>query len=349
MSVVSNRLLDRELLRASAISGRVALPSEMVCCEANRIEVLPDETGVCSITKQRVLLSELGECTVSRRVMLKSLLKSSDFSGKVVDRELLQRSEKPPHREGFAAEFGRCVISGRRLLKDELGESAVSSRIVDLDLLVRSEASQSLALPEEMASCARTHKRVLPIELVECSITQQRVVRAQMEQSDLSGRWALREHALRLPDSRIALTVETVGCVWLGAPIARSEAGRCGLTGQIVSMKFLNGDGQLAPLADLLDGVARGVGNNRTLFPSLRQLDPDLAGLTNFLQVCSPGGNQAVLCEVHSKGWFKTKVRYYGLLIRVTGTDIEAVGCGVRGYRDAGNNFVIDQEDLVFG
>jgi len=348
-SECSGRVANRELLRPSAISGRLAFPSEMVTCEVNRIEVLPDETGVCSRTGTRVVLKELGECRESHEAMLKSLLGASDFSGMMVERGLLIQSEKTPHRSGLLDETGRCESTKLRLLKDELGESAVSKRVFDLDLLVESEVSKLRALPEEMETCAVTHKRVLPTELEACRITSRRALRSEMECSYTSGRWALREHTLRLRHFKWALTDETVKCAWLDGPVLKSDADRCDLTGLIVSKEFLNSDGQLAPLAELLDGNTRRVSTDPSLIPLLQELDADLAGLTDCSTVKSPGGMLAVCGEVRVRGWLRIKMHYYGLLIRRTGNRIQAVGRGVRGHRDTDGEFVIDQEDLVFG
>jgi len=348
-SSVSGLLALAELLVGCPITKKLALPSELHVCEITGTRAIPDTMGTCSVTGTRAILSQLGECEKLHKVMLKSLLGVSHFSGMVVEQGLLVQSEKSPHRSGLIEETGRCESTKRRLLRDELGVSSVSKKVVALDLLVQSEASQDLALPEEMETCERSRKRVLPIELGTCCITRLRVLRTELERSDLSDRWALREHTIRLRNSRTAIADETVRCAWLNIPIAESESGRCGLTRQIVSTTFLNGDGQLAPLAELLDGIAGGASTDPILIPSLRHLDRDLAGLSNFLQVRSPGGNRAILCEVHSRSWFRTKVRYYGLLIRATGAGIEAVGCGVGGYRDADGEFVIDQEDLLFG
>ena len=240
-------------------------------------------------------------------------------------------------------------MTGRRLLKDELGESAVSKRVVGLDRLVRSEASRDFALPEEMEACPRTGKRVLPAELETCCITHARVLRTELERSDLSGHRALRDHGVRLSDSRWALADETVKCVWLDEQIPKSEAGRCALTGQTFSKKLLNDLGQLASLADLLDGISGHRHPDPNLASRLRQVDPDLAGLTAVDMIRSPGRVRAICGEVHTKGWFRTKVRYVGLLIRSTPKAISVIGHGVMGYRDERGEFVIEEKDLVFG
>ncbi len=258
------------------------------------------------------------------------------------------QSEKPPHRSGLRKETGRCAKTGRLLLKDELGRSAVSGKIVDSDLLVNSEVSVHRAMPEEMERCQVTGKRVLPDELEACAITSRRAIRNEMVMSDSSRRWATRENAVQLPNRNWALTDEITKCVWSNGPVLKSDAGRCSLTGVIVSESHLNADGQLTVLAELLDSSFRARVDSSLIEP-LQRLDSDFAGLQAITVFHSPGGVQAICCEVVTRNWFRKKVQYYGLLIRVSAGLIEVVGCGVRGYRDENSEFVIEEDGLVFG
>ena len=360
---VSGKRVDRDLLRPSTVSGKLAvgsllvecgvtrkfaLPSELETCAVTGIKAISRQFGSCASTGTRVLLSELSRCGKSHESILKSLLGRSDFSGISAAKISLIQSEKAPHRSGLLEETGRCVESKRVLLKDELGRSDVSGKVVDLSLLVNSEVSTSRALRNEMEVCQLTGKRVLPGELERCSITSRRVLRGEMVRSTFSGRWAIGEHAVRMPNRNWALTDETTKCVWLNETILRSDAGRCNLTGVIVSKSYLNGDGQLIPLVKLLDSPFT-VRVDSSLMRSLRGLDPDLAGLQDATVSHSPGVVQAICCEVVQRSWLRKKVEYYGLLIRVSPGHIEVVGYGVRGYRDEDSQFIIEDRELEFG
>ena len=169
-----------------------------------------------------------------------------------------------------------------------------------------------------------------------------------MARSDVSGRYGIRAESFRSPVSgRVGLSDEGLRCTWLGETVLRKEAARCALTGRTVAKKYLNGDGQLAPLADLLDGRTAAARSGRELLPLLRPLDEDLAGLTAAEAVRSPSGLYAVCGEVRTRGWFGEKVRYVGLLLR-TGDCPAVVGRGVRGYRGSDTEFVI-KDELEFG
>ena len=347
-SMVSGKLALRSLMVQCGVTGKRVLPSELETCAVTGIRAISTKFGSCASTGTRVLLSELGRCGKSHESILKSLLGTSDYNGIPVAKIFLIQSEKPPHRSGLLEETGRCRESGRLLLKDELGRSDVSKKVVDLGLLVTSNASTSRALRNEMEVCQLTGKRVLPDELETCSISSRRVLRSEMVRSTSSGRWAIREHAVRMPNRNWALTDEITKCVWLNETILKSDAGRCALTGVIVSKSYLNGDAQLIPLVQLLDSPFT-VRVDSSLMRSLQGLDPDLAGLQDATVSLSPGGVQAVCCEVVKQSWLRKKVEYYGLLIRVAPGRIEVVGHGVRGYRKQNSEFIIKNRELEFG
>lgn len=71
--------------------------------------------------------------------------------------------------------FGRCGVTGAQVLKH---------------FLVKSELSDRLALPEFMATCAATGKRVLVDELEESTITHQMVLKSMLRTSELSAKRA---------------------------------------------------------------------------------------------------------------------------------------------------------------
>ena len=118
-----------------------------------------------------------------------------------------------------------------------------------------------------------------------------------MVKSASSSRWALRKYAVKLPNGDWALTDEIAKCVWLDETILKSEAGRCSLTGVIVSKTYLNSDGQLIALAELLDGKSGTARSDPSLIRTLQKLDSDLAGLHVVTVVQSPGKAQAACCE----------------------------------------------------
>lgn len=119
------------------------------------------------------------------------------------------------------------------------------------------------------------------------------------------------------------------------------------LTGRAVAKVHLNADGQLAPLADLLDGRSKEESDGREFIPMLRQLDGDFADLKAVTFIRSPGGVIAVCGEIRSRGWLGEKVKYIGALLRA-GDVPKLLNNGVRGYRGRNSEFVVE-DVLEFG
>jgi hypothetical protein len=109
----------------------------------------------------------------------------------------------------------------------------------------------------------------------------------------------------------------------------------------VVAKDYLNANGQLKPLADLLDGrlhavpgyTPLGLGGDR-LLPFLQSLDPDLAGSTGGWAVCSPDGRAvAAVLQFDVRGWFSRTTEFVGIVARMHGRP-RIIGDGVRGRRD---------------
>ena len=105
-----------------------------------------------------------------------------------------------------------CAKSGGRLLPSEIDYSSVSNLRVDQRLLQKSEFSKSLALPEELRTCAVSDRKGVLADGVMCAQTGQwiakeyaricsvtkRFVRADFcVESQISKRWMYQSHAIQ--------------------------------------------------------------------------------------------------------------------------------------------------------
>lgn len=340
-------ILDTETAR-SDLSGRRVRASLLVRSELPpRRAGVPGETVRCEVTGRLLLRDEAGVSVVSGRRAGRDLLAGSDASGQLalVD-ELVYCPESGARL--LPAEVARCSETGVLVDRRRLATHDLTGRAVLTRLTGECAHTGKRVLLKELESCAITGLRVLPSELATCAITGTRGLRARMARSDVSGQYAIPDETFRSPVSgRVALSDEGVRCTWLGESVLRKEAARCTLTGRTMAKNLLNEDGQLALLADLLDGRSAVARNGLDLIPVLRPLDKDLAGVTSAQIVRSPCGLLAVCGEVRTRGWFGEKVRYVGLLLRV-GDRPAVIGSGVRGYRGSDAEFVIEDE-LEFG
>ncbi len=340
-------ILDTEAAK-SDLSGRQVRASLLVRSELPPHRFgLPEETLRCEVTGRFLLRDEAGVSVVSGRHAGRDLLAASDASGELA----------------LTDELVLCPETGARLLPSEVARCSESGALVDRRSLATSDLTGRRILTRLSGKCAHTGKRVLlseletcgltglpvlPSEMETCAITGTRGLRERMACSDVSGRYGIPAEAFQSSVSgRVGLLDEGLRCTWLGENVLRKEAGRCTLTGRTVAKKQLNTAGQLVPLADLLDGRAEGSRNDRKLIPVLQSLDKDLKGVTSAEVVRSPGGLYAVCGEIRTRGWFGEKVRYVGLLLRI-GDRPAVIGHGVQGYREAGADFIIEDE-LEFG
>lgn len=339
-SAVSGRLVDRRLLNPSALPpGRLGLA---------------DEFTVCTATGRRLLVDEAVFSAASGRAVGKDRVVKSAASGRLA----------------LPEETVRCEETGARLLPDEVGRCADSGRLVDKRCLVTVGTPARAVLTRLTGVCGRTGARVPFSDLETCSVSRQLVVRSQLEscavtgtrclrallgRSSVSGRYALPAHFHHSPISGLMfLPDEGVRCRWSGIHVLPDEVARCDFTGLTVCKQYLNADGQLKPLADLLDArltqvdgwFRLGVDGDLVL-PALRSLDSDLAGATGGWAVWSPNGRAAAaVVTVEVAGWFRRTTEYIGLVIRA-GRPARIIGLGVRGRRDARAEFV-SRQTLAF-
>jgi hypothetical protein len=170
-SDVSGRLVDTEVARRSAVSGRIALPVEILACEETGAAVLPDETEVCELTGKRVDRRLLGNSEIhpERRGLSR----------------LLQVCPETGHR-AFADEMdvcdatGLCVdpavtdvcmITGAKVLRRLLIPCEATDRLIRRDKAISSEQSGRKGHPDTIRTCLWTGIRLLSDEVRQCPVT----------------------------------------------------------------------------------------------------------------------------------------------------------------------------------
>ncbi|MCA3007545.1 MAG: hypothetical protein INH34_04135 [Phycisphaerales bacterium] len=233
-SAVSGQLVDRDLLAVSAVSGRAALPAEMVRCEATGALVLPDEAA------------------------------RSDHSGRLVDaRRLLQSAVSG--RRALAEETARCEATGALVLPDETGVCAATGQRIDARLLARSDVSGAAVAasllrrcPEtgargteaELQRCSQTNLLVAPSALTTCTATGERVLARLCAPCAATGRMVRRDRLVRSDSGRLGHPDAVAACLWTRSTLLRDELWECPLTRQQVSRTFA-GPWAAAPLVAL--------------------------------------------------------------------------------------------------
>ncbi len=361
-SQVSCRLFRVDEKIISAVSGTVGHRSEFILCQESGQPILPSESGRSDVSGRVVrkdLLhqsakppgrlgtgDEFVQCASTGQWLLRDEVTRSVVSGKWLDRDLL----RPSARSGQLAlpeELVTCEESGAALLPAETGRCTLTGKLVDSRLLAKSQVSGAQALAKFFVRCAKTQKLVLPAELVECDLTKMKVLPSELEFCAVSGRRVLRDRLLKsdfsdrfvLPEKsvrsavskKICIPDETVECTWLEGPIAKAESGVCKLTGCTVAKRFLNLQGELIPLRELLDGNHEGADDPELIAWLKNQANGSLKGLKRVW--CSPsphGGVQAVCGEARTL--LGLRIRFIGMLLRVRGQRDILGRCSV-GYR----------------
>jgi superfamily II DNA or RNA helicase len=373
-SGVSNRLFRADEREKSAVSGIAGHRTEFVRCQQTGQPILPAEVGKSDFSGKLVrrdvlqqsakapgrwgLPDEFAVCAATGRQLLRDEVAQSAVSGHWFDRDLL----RPSACSGSLAhpdEMVACEETGAVLLPSETARCTITGKRVDRRLLAQSQATEAIALPKFFVQCAKTKKWALPTELVECDLTRLKVLPGELEFCAATGRRVLRERLLKsavseryvLPEKAVrslltgavGLPDEMISCAWLEGPILKVESGVCRLTGCTVARRFLNSNGELIALRQLLDGSADNPAEDFALAAWLAQGYPDsFRGLKRVWCLLSPHGGIVAACgEIPALlAFLGRKPRYAGFLVRLR-EPRAILGRHVMGHRTA-NGWIPD-------
>ena len=244
----------RHLLAASAISGRLALPSRTVTCAKSGKLVLEDEAAASSVTGLRIAQSLLTSSAVSARLAEPEHCTICTFTGGALLPDEVAVSE----------------ISGKAYRSDQQARSALSGKLGHRSELVACVETGRLMAPAEGERCAATGKLVDPALLESCMVSSLKALPTELERSAVSRRKALRKHFVtssvsgaRLFDAEAVFSTagaacmpdEARQCVWSGANLHPDDLVVCGLTGLRLDKRFITRRPpvRLQALAELLD------------------------------------------------------------------------------------------------
>jgi superfamily II DNA or RNA helicase len=347
----TGRWLQPEFTAVSAFSGRVAHRKVLMQSElpSGRLGG-PDEFAICTATGRKLLIDEVAR---------------SDASGRVVGRDRLVKSARS-ERFALPEEMVVCAESHVRLLPDEVLRCTETGQWVDRRLAVpvgrpphpvlarltgKCSTTRGRVLLRDLEKCALTGVLAVRSEFETCAITQKRCLRSRMVRSDLSGRYAIPTECCRSPVSGSwLLSDEGVRCQWSGARVLPKEAGRCDFTRLRVAHSYLNRDGQLAPLAHLLDGHFHQLSvpvyvEQQSVGPLLRilhSLDSEFHGATDAWAVMAPNNRvRAVVVAVEVRGWFSRRTDLIGLVLK-EGDKPRILGNAVQGRADRNGEFLVE-------
>lgn len=247
----------RHLLAASAVSGRLAIPSRTVTCAKSGKLLLEDEVAVSDVTGLKIE---------------RSLLTTSAVSGRVAEPE---NCTICAFTEGalLPGEVAFSEISGKPYRADQQARSSVSGKIGHRSELVVCAETRRLLAPDEGERCAATGKLVVPGLLESCSVSNLKVLPSELERSALSGHKGLRKYlvsssisgtrmfeAEAIFSSAGAACTPDEGrpCAWSGITCHPDDLVNCLLTGIRIHQRFVtrNPPARLQPLVELLDCTA---------------------------------------------------------------------------------------------
>lgn len=251
---ISGSTALQHVLVASAISGRLALPSRTVICAKSGKRVLEDEAAVSTVTGLKIE---------------RSLLISSAVSGSLAEPE---NCTTCAFTSGslLPEEVAVSEISQKPYRNDQQARSAVSGKTAHLSELVTCAETNQLLAPAEGERCAMSNKLVVPGLLERCSVSGMKVLPSQLERCNVSGRKALRKHLVtssvsgsRLLDSEAihsaagaaCMPNETRLCAWSGETFHPGDLALCSLTGLRVHQRFMTAQSpaRLQALVELLE------------------------------------------------------------------------------------------------
>jgi hypothetical protein len=234
---ISGGKVLRHLLRASAFSGR---------------EALPQFTAKCAFSGKLALQDELETSDVTGRQVASALLKTSAASGKRAEPDQFEQYSFT-QTDCLKSELSRSEISGRSYRTDQQSRSELSGKTGHKDEFISCfetrqpitgteaetcEVTQKKVRPGILATCDVTGKRVLPSALAICSVTKKRALESLLVSSSVSETSLLPEVAVASVSGRFCAPAEVQECSWSGRRVHPDDLRTCGLTGLSIHAEF---------------------------------------------------------------------------------------------------------------
>ncbi len=287
---------------------------------SNRL-LLPEHSFTCSVTGVVVCPDEVEKCSLSGAMAVPKEIGVCELSGMKVLKKLLFR----------------CVDTGKNVIRSEIGYSDYKSRPVLKKLLKKSQRSPGrLGTNNEFGKCQKTGKVLLLDELTTCELTNLHVDSNLIVTCGETG--------------KKVLVSETTVCVWQNLPVINRYVGTCELIRLPVANRFLDQNGMLRPLAQILDNKnVHGAFNGDSFLTIIKRVDDKFfTGAFNIKAIRSPGkDDRFVIClSKEKKGWFSNKVIYIGFLLDIKLKET-IIGSLVVGIRNDANEWEL-QDRFIF-
>jgi hypothetical protein len=284
-SGVTGKVVDKALLKTSAISSVRAEPEHFARCEFTKAEVLRDELAVSDISgkkyrqdqrRRSVVSGKAGHkdefivCSQTGHSLAPAEAEKCEVTGSPVRPGILEKCAVSG-KKVLASQLGQCEVTGKRVLKSELEKCQATGKTVLRSELVSCEASGKRVLPSELQRCDISGKRVLPSELERCAVTNKRALKTLFVTSSVGGARVLEDVAIRSATGKFCTPVEAKQCAWSGRTSHPDDLRTCELTGLPILFQFAgsakNGHA-LQSLVELLDGMKRNA-DKHELWPTL--------------------------------------------------------------------------------
>jgi superfamily II DNA or RNA helicase len=177
-SDVSGRLAIPEYAHACSLSGKVALMDELATSDITGALALPKLLLVSTLSGKKGEPEFFGECAFTEQRFLKEELTISDVSGRHYRSDEAAVSEVSG-RSGHTSEFTRCAETGTVLA------------IAEAQVCV---ATGKPYRPGIVVTCGETGQFAHPAATEVCAVTGMAVLRQHMKSSAISGRRASQRH-----------------------------------------------------------------------------------------------------------------------------------------------------------
>lgn len=195
--VLTGKRVLLHLLAASAESGKLALPSQMIQCQVSGALVLPDELQLCAVTGLRARLGALAKSAVSGKSVLPYEIANCELTGTPVLPNELAVSDVSG-RKYRIDQTVRSTVSGRCGHLSEYVESELPKGLIARDEAEKSDVSGVWAAKDRLLNSELAPARKgLPSEIVESRMTGRRILTDEGGKSEISGSWAERSELAR--------------------------------------------------------------------------------------------------------------------------------------------------------
>jgi hypothetical protein len=279
-------------------SGRIGHKTETVQCEESGVVCLKDEVGRCSVTGKDVNLDLMKIPFYGSVPALSSELFECETTGKTA----------------YPRDIRTCSASGKRVHKSQVFESELSDRIALKQYREPCHKTGTIALRDELAKCEKSARRYCPNLMRHCHLTGTYAFQSYFVDDVVAKKPLLLEKAVasEIFSGRYSTRNNLIICTWSGKSGFIDEFQKCRLTGLKVAKSFLNEEGELSVLRQVLNPADPPGTHNSFYAYAVRQYVPGLCQKPwNVLAYISPNKQLTLVRFKAKRKWWHFKLYVY--------------------------------------